>query len=315
VTIPAAGTVPWRHEDGGLEVAVVHRPKYDDWSWAKGKLDDGEQWPVAAVRETLEETGLQVRLGFPLPTTEYRVLGPDGRPATKQVRYWAARATGGTALLLNEIDQVAWLDPGAAHDRLDYPHDRDQLRAVLQADQAGVLPSWPLVIVRHALAEPRSAWKRADGRRPLVESGLGRSEVIAGLLGAYGVTDIVTSPSKRCVQTVGPYAVSAGITMVTRGLLSEEGFGRRGPAGARKILDQAVERGNPAAVCTHGPLLPGMLKAVRARVSKRAEGGRAAYRLMNEAIAGNLDKGEALVAHLAGTGERARVVAVERHRL
>ena len=65
--IPAAGTVPWRRRRGALEVAVVHRPKYDDWSWAKGKLDPGEDWPVAAVRETREETGLEVRLGLPLP--------------------------------------------------------------------------------------------------------------------------------------------------------------------------------------------------------------------------------------------------------
>ena len=65
--IPAAGTVPWRLRDGTLEVALVHRPRYDDWSWAKGKLDADEDWAVAAVRETDEETGLLVRLGPPLP--------------------------------------------------------------------------------------------------------------------------------------------------------------------------------------------------------------------------------------------------------
>ncbi|HQV84172.1 MAG TPA: NUDIX domain-containing protein, partial [Ornithinibacter sp.] len=78
--IPAAGTLPWRLRDGELEVALVHRPRYDDWSWAKGKLDPGEDWAVAAVRETVEETGLVVRLGPPLPEARYTLLGRDGTP-------------------------------------------------------------------------------------------------------------------------------------------------------------------------------------------------------------------------------------------
>jgi 8-oxo-dGTP diphosphatase len=315
VTIPAAGTVPWRHHNGGLEVAVVHRPKYDDWSWAKGKLDDGEQSPVAAVRETLEETGLRVRLGTPLPPTEYRVLGVDGQPATKHVRYWAAEVTGGNGLLINEIDEVAWLGPQEAHERLDYAHDRHQLRAVLRADQAGLLPTWPLVIVRHSLARHRSDWKRADRRRPLVKSGHQRSVVIADLLEAYGVTEIITSPSKRCVHTVRPYAVRTGFPVVERAAISEETFERRGPAAARRVIDQAMQAARPAALCTHGPLLPAMLKALRAMVAKRDEGARTAYNVLGGAIDGNLDKGEALVAHVAGAGATARVVAVERHRL
>ena len=134
--IPAAGTLPWRRRRGDLEVAMVHRPKYDDWSWAKGKLDPGEDWPVAAVRETQEETGLEVRLGLPLPPTTYTV-DSSGDTATKEVRYWSAEVVGGTGELENEIDEVTWLDVAAAHDKLDYARDREQLRALVRADAAG----------------------------------------------------------------------------------------------------------------------------------------------------------------------------------
>ena len=131
---------------------MVHRPKYDDWSWAKGKLDLGEEWPVAAARETAEETGLTVHLGMPLPPASYTVLDRTGVPATKQVRYWAAEVVGGDGALLHEIDEVAWLDVATAHDRLDYARDRDQLRAVVRAEAGGRLTSWPLAVVRHAKA-------------------------------------------------------------------------------------------------------------------------------------------------------------------
>ena len=185
--IPAAGTVPWRRRRGQLQVALVHRPKYDDWAWAKGKLDPGEDWAVAAVRETHEETALEVRLGRPLPCAAYTVLDRDGEPATKEVRYWAAEVVGGDGRLVNEVDEVRWLEVAAAHDLLDYARDRDQLRALVRADAAGALATWPLALVRHAKAFPRSQWKDPDDQlRPLDRQGRWRAEAIAPLLAAYG---------------------------------------------------------------------------------------------------------------------------------
>ncbi|MGV1007145.1 MAG: NUDIX hydrolase [Dermatophilaceae bacterium] len=315
MTIAAAGTVPWRRVEGALQVALVHRPKYDDWSWSKGKLDPDEQWPVAAVRETLEETGLRVRLGWPLPQIRYQVLDRDGSQATKQVRYWAAQITGGSGELVNEIDEVAWLDPPSAHDRLDYAHDRSQLRALVRADQDATLVTWPVVVVRHALAVPRSSWKKTDHRRPLVAAGRARSEVITGILDAYGITEVLTSPSKRCVQTIQPYAVRAGIRPVAKNAVSEEGFEHKGPEPTRRLMDKLLAQETAVALCTHGPVLPTILKVLRSAVDRDAVGGRKAHRMLGQAVRGNLDKGEALVAHVARPGNGVRVVAVERHRL
>lgn len=339
MTIPAAGTVPWRRHDGALQVALVHRPKYDDWSWTKGKLDPAEEWPVAAVRETLEETGLRVRLGAPLPETAYRVLGRDGAPATKQVRYWAAAVTGGEGHLVNEIDEVAWLDAKAAHERLDYAHDREQLRAVLRADQIGRLDTWPLAIVRHAHAVGRGSWRRADHKRPLDAAGLARVEVITGILAAYGILEVVTSPSRRCVQTVAPYAAAAHLKLQTKRALSEEGFAARGKRPVTRLIRTLVEFGAPVAVCSHGPVLPTILGLVRRYAVPSGPGdgegdGAAAgtpgpvtptagvsppqaspAQLLKGAGSGSMDKGEVLVAHLSGVGTGAVVVAVERHRL
>ena len=223
--IRAAGTVPWRHRAGALEVALVHRPKYDDWSWTKGKLDADELWQVAAVRETLEETGLHVRLGMPLPPTAYRVLDRTGHPATKQVRYWAATVVGGVGSLENEIDEVVWLDVAGTHDRLDYAHDRQQLRAIQRADLGGTLATWPLIVVRHGRAVPRSAYKGGrDWLRPLNAVGERQAHALVPLLAAYGVSALYSSTSERCVATLVPYASDLGFSHIELLPISEHPF-------------------------------------------------------------------------------------------
>ncbi len=309
--IPAAGTVPWRVRGDVLEVALVHRPRYDDWAWAKGKLDAGEQWPVAAVRETDEETGLRVALGVPLPEARYTLLGRDGTPDEKVVRYWAARVVGGRGRLVNEIDEVAWLDPKAAHDRLDYARDRDQLLALVRWQQSGLLDTWPLVLVRHAHAVARSSWDGADDTtRPLDDRGRDRARALVPLLEAYRPTRLLSSPSDRCVATVEPYAASARRRLRLRGGLSEEGFAADAAKAARH-LRRLLDRGRAALVCSHGPVMPGLVADLAGRVDPAADA--AATGLLEAAAEEHLAKGEALVCHLVGAGEGARIVAVERH--
>ncbi len=306
--IPAAGTIPWRRVNGALEVALVHRPRYDDWSWPKGKLDRGEDWPVTAVRETFEETGLKVRLGVPLPGAEYVVLDRDGAPAAKTVRYWAAQVVGGKGRLVNEVDEVAWLDVPTAYDRLDYARDREQLAAVVRADQQGMLQTRSLSVVRHARALPRSAWRGADPDRPLDALGRRRSDALVPLLTAYGVDRVVSSPSVRCRDTLAPYAIAGGVRLRLRDALSEEGFAAD-PNGAVKATRRELRRGTTTALCSHRPVLPIVL-AILADAS--APGAQEARLSLMEAVVEGMDKGEVLVTHLAMIPEPA-VVAVERH--
>ena len=119
--VKAAGGLVVR-EDG--RVAVAHRPRYDDWSFPKGKLDKGETWEDAALREVQEEIGMRCTLGEELPFTEYRV--PRGR---KVVRYWRMRPESGEFSPNEEVDEVRWVSPQEAEDLLSYEHDRELARS------------------------------------------------------------------------------------------------------------------------------------------------------------------------------------------
>jgi len=306
--VQAAGAVPWSRRTGGLQVALVHRPRYDDWSWPKGKLDPGEQWPVAAAREVFEETGLHVRLGRPLPPGEYTVQNASGEQVAKQVRYWAAEVVSGDGALVHEIDEVVWLDAAAASARLSYDRDQDQLRALVRADGAGTLATWPLVILRHGKAISRKEWNQPDSLRPLDARGREQAEALVPILTSYGAFRVVTSPSVRCIDTVRPYAAAAGREVQRRAGLSEEGFAQQ-PDHASGHLTRVLERGEAALVCSHGPVLPVLLDRLADIVDSGEPAAKAA---LSEAAQRGLGKGEALVAHLTGTGDLARVVDVER---
>jgi 8-oxo-dGTP pyrophosphatase MutT (NUDIX family) len=125
--VKASGGVVWRRAaDGGLELVVVHRPRYDDWSLPKGKLDAGESWEDAALREVEEEIGLRCWLGDELPPVGYR----DNKGRAKVVRYWLMEPEDGAPFTPNdEVDEMRWLGVEAAADLLSYPHDAELVRA------------------------------------------------------------------------------------------------------------------------------------------------------------------------------------------
>ena len=123
--VRAGGGVVQRIENGRTEILVVHRPRYDDWTFPKGKADAGESDEDCARREVEEETGLRCRLLSELPSTEYR----DHKNRPKVVRYWAMVAEAGEFTPNREVDEVRWVTPDAAVDLLSYDRDRTLAQA------------------------------------------------------------------------------------------------------------------------------------------------------------------------------------------
>ena len=129
--VKASGGVVWRPGPGGApELVVVHRPRYDDWSLPKGKLDPGESWEDAAVREVEEEVGLRCRLGPELPPVAYR----DNKGRAKVVRYWLMEPRDGVARFEpnDEVDEMRWVGTEEAERLLSYPHDAALVRAAAE---------------------------------------------------------------------------------------------------------------------------------------------------------------------------------------
>ncbi|MGZ4459708.1 MAG: NUDIX hydrolase [Nocardioides sp.] len=252
--IAAAGCVVSRK---GPEVLLVHRPKYDDWSFPKGKADPGEHVVATAVREVAEETGLDVRLGPPLTAQVYQV--GNGQPRDKRVHYWAARVVGGDDVsgyrANEEIDEVAWVELGKARKRLTYAHDRETL------DEFEGLrkKTHPLIVLRHGRARSRKAWRGDDRERTLTKAGELQAEQLVPLLAAYGVTRVVSSSSRRCWTSVAPYADVADLDVeVTAGLSEEDATADTVSA----LVHRLIEYREPTVLCTHRPVLPWVWEAL-----------------------------------------------------
>lgn len=312
--VHAAGAIPWRERGGRLEVALIHRPRYKDWSWPKGKLDPGESLPAAACREVAEETGTPVVLGVPLPTMRYPL--PDG--GRKEVRYWAARvATDADAAALDardlvrrapltEIDDVVWVSTPTAADLLTRPTDRKPLTVVEELYAAGRLATRVLAVARHGRAKQRSAWKGDEATRPLTAQGQAQARALVDVLASFGVAEIVTSPWARCLRTVTPYAESTGLTPREVDALTEDAV-RADRAAALGVVTALLTDARDAVICMHRPTLGEVLPTL-AETTRRWTTG-----TVPDADPW-LRTGEVLVAHVAGTGPDARVVAVETHR-
>jgi 8-oxo-(d)GTP phosphatase len=251
----AAGAVLWRNgPDGRLEVAVVHRPRYDDWSLPKGKLDRGETAAQAAAREITEETGFSCVLSRFLRAVHYSVAAKGGGRANKRVDYFSARAGTGSFIPNDEVDELRWLDIAQARGQLSYAYDAHVLDAFLE------LPTdvTTLLLVRHAKAGKRSDWSGDDNLRPLNEAGLQQRDALHTLLPLFGPERAYSAPRLRCEQTIAPVAADLGIAVAAEPLLSEEHYWPNPHAGVDRLLRIAAEPGT-ALVCSQGGVIPDLV--------------------------------------------------------
>ncbi|MBA2427582.1 MAG: NUDIX hydrolase [Actinobacteria bacterium] len=272
--VRAAGGVLWRREgnarpghDGpgnhGVEVALVHRPRYDDWSLPKGKLGPGENDLSGAIREVLEETGHRVRLGRPLGAITY-LHGPKDSKRPKVVRYWAMQAAGGAFVPSKEVDEIAWTSIGDALSSLTHDRDREVLeRFALRPVQTGTL-----LLVRHASAGSRSKWKADDRLRPLDDLGLKQAAGLCRLLAPLGIQELISADYVRCVQTLEPLARLVGLPIEPEPLFSETGWpGREREAIA--LLRALGKSRAVTAVCSQGNVIPDVLTALVGKAGER----------------------------------------------
>lgn len=307
----AAGALVWRLKNDKLQVLVVHRPRYDDWSFPKGKAEPGESMVLTAIREVAEETGRQIVLGRYLGKARRRLV--SGRK--KRTLYWAAQVLPehgpGEGLRAavkpaskREIDKVRWWKVEKAARKLTHADDKRLLARLVDWYESGQLQVRSLVLVRHAKAVSRATWGygiNSELTRPLVMGrGQAQARDVAALLSAYGVGELVSSPWKRCVDTLAPYAHGCGLDLRSdeaftevsaltspevmqasfRDLLERgsalTGLPGRGPAGPPEpeavgpqgrepepAPEGQLEPSYPLALCVHRPCLPLLFETLR----------------------------------------------------
>ncbi|MFI7676464.1 NUDIX domain-containing protein [Actinophytocola sp. NPDC049390] len=252
--VAAAGAVVWRLRDGTVEVALVYRRRYDDWTLPKGKLDRGETARTAAHREVREETGAQVALGRFLGRTSYRV-GTD----RKVVDYFAARYLNGDFAPSDEVAELRWLPVPDAMARLTYEHDHP----VLMAFTAHPADLTTVLLIRHAKAGSRAEWHDADELRPLSRNGEKQVAPLRALAAVYGATRVHSAPLVRCVRTVAPIAGDIGVPVTEEELMAERKYEGMADAAQRRLVEIADEGGVPV-VCSQGGVIPDLLARVAA---------------------------------------------------
>lgn len=245
--VEAAGGVIRRRGVSGVRIALVHRPKYDDWTLPKGKAEPGEQESDNALREVREETGLECELGPRVTSVRYH----DHLDRPKVVRYWLMYPAGGTFVPNAEVDLLRWLTMDEALRTLTYDHDRSVLEAALGFDR-------PVYLLRHGKAGDRGAWTEDDRLRPLTKKGRAQAEGLLGTFEGLGLDRVISSPYDRCIQSVRPLALARSLPVEEDQILGEGA-----PTGA--VLSLLRSLGGAVLVCTHGDVVPAVVEALGRR--------------------------------------------------
>ena len=298
--IVAAGAVVTRSGSNGPEYLLVHRGYRADWTFPKGKVDPGEHVLTAAVREVREETGFAVELGIPLPTQTYKVEGK-----LKDSRYWIGNLLAGQFVANDEVDEIAWLTFEEAAKRLTYEHDIEVLTAASVAKRTS-----PLMILRHTQSVKRAEWllsadglAEIDASRPLTAVGRMQANSLVGALAAFGISEIHSSDSRRCRDTVGPFATARSLAVKLEKSVSEERH-QEHPEKVRTRVAELVREQTPLVLCTHRPVLPTVMEALSEYFELEVE--------TKKAFDPALTPGSMVVYHRDVT-DLSKIVSVERH--
>lgn len=251
--IAAAGGVVWREAGPGqVEVALIHRNRYDDWTLPKGKLKPGETELLGAVREVGEEIGSRVAVQRRLGRGGYRV----GRES-KSVAFWTMQHRGGRFRPGREVDRMQWIEPVSARTLLSYPLDVDMLDHFADTP----VPDSVVVIVRHAKAGRRADWSDDDRLRPLEQDGRRQARRLSRLLPCFAPELILSADRARCTQTMEPTAQLLGLPIGIRSLLSDEAVLDDAEPALEEI--RTLAKAEPSSiVCSQGKAIPILVSAM-----------------------------------------------------
>lgn len=249
--ILAAGAVVWRRsQDDEIELALIHRTRYQDWSLPKGKLENNESLISCAYREVQEETACNVRFGPCLGEITYQVDHQE-----KKVTYWSAKflSQDGTPSP-DEVDEVRWVNVQAAKSLITRETDLEILRRFQELD----LDTKPFILLRHAKAIERTDWAGEDTDRPLSSVGERQAKRLLSTLQPFGVEEIHSSSAVRCYETITPMARSLNIDFFFTDSLSED-VHRKDKTRPVKYIERLLVNNYPILICSHNPVLPNVV--------------------------------------------------------
>lgn len=333
--------------DDDFELCLVYRPKYDDWNWPKGKNEDNESHRHTAVREVGEETGYAVTLGphiaqieYPLENEGKKSISKSGAKnssqnnnkteVVKRIHYWMMREIDENAAMKRlpafgpikpakptEIGNVIWLTPSKARKKLTHDSDRKVLDAFLEKLHDGQTEYKTLILVRHGKAESRKSWQGSEATRPITPLGSAASYALGRELACYAPNRIVSSPWKRCVETVATFAHDSSLSIEQIAELTEDHHENK-PKSTLSVLISEIQNldcnaknteaniNNSTVMCLHRPIIGTFFDYLRGITKPRAH-----KRILSQKSP-YMPTGSAIVLHISNTSKGARIIDIEK---
>ena len=339
--------------DDDFELCLVYRPKYDDWSWPKGKNEPKESHRHTAVREVGEETGYAVTLGphiaqieYPLENEGKKSISKSGAKnssqnnnkteVVKRIHYWMMREIDENAAMKRlpafgpikpakptEIGNVIWLTPSKARKKLTHDSDRKVLDDFLEKLHAGQTEYKTLILVRHGKAESRKSWQGSEATRPITPLGSAASYALGRELACYAPNRIVSSPWKRCVETVATFAHDSSLYIEQIAELTEDHHENK-PKSTLSVLISEIQNldcnaqntqntqnteaniNNSTVMCLHRPIIGTFFDYLRGITKPRAH-----KRILSQKSP-YMPTGSAIVLHISNTYKGARIIDIEK---